>query len=92
MTKEEMRRLHHRRQYLITPHTIECPFLHNVFTLPNKFLLYAHIDLKITEIKNKKKRLILMGDIFDYEDTRKDNNELIKDLIEYEFPDFLERI
>ena len=49
MEKEEIKKLLYRRQYLITPEEIKCPFMHQVTDLENSYFLYTHIDLPYTE-------------------------------------------
>ncbi len=84
--------LQYRRQYVIAPTEIECPFLYNAVNLNNGYLLYVHIDLTITEYSKNDSRIILLGDIFDFEPQIKSNNDILKELLLYSFSEIIERI
>ncbi len=86
---DEKRRLVYRRQYLISPRHIDCPFIHNKYELDGLGLLYTHIDLKVTEVRLNQKHLILLGDIFDYRDPGKDNTKILNELAKNELPNIL---
>lgn len=67
MTQDEKKRLKFRRQYILSPEEIECPFLFHRTELPGGYKLYTHIDLITTEYSYENIRLILLGEMFDYE-------------------------
>ncbi|MBN1417103.1 MAG: hypothetical protein JW973_18550 [Bacteroidales bacterium] len=90
MNTREIERLKFRRQYVLTPLTIECPFMHNKMNITSKYLLYAHVDLLLTEYCKDDLKLLLLGDLFDSEDPKKDNNQILKDLAEHDFEQFLD--
>ena len=66
MRNEEIERLKFRNQYVLAPRAIECPFLNNSFLISGSYLLYTHVDLKVTRLIRGGLQLILLGDIFDY--------------------------
>lgn len=91
MDQNEKNRLIHRRQYLLTPEPVECPFNHTTLKIGSQYSLYAHTDLKTCEFKTKEKQLVLLGDMFDYIDPSKDNSGILQELATSEFPDLLVR-
>ncbi len=90
MTTQELQRLVYRRQYLLVPGHIDCPFIHHTTPVTEKYTLYTHTDLVINDYKVPEKHLILLGDMFDFEDPRKDNKEILKDLSAVSFNVLLE--
>ena len=91
MEEKEIKRLKYRRQYIFSPVKIECPFQYNEIKLPNGYFLYVHIDLVFTEIRENNILLILLGDIFDYENTEKNNFEILADLVFTNFDELLKK-
>jgi hypothetical protein len=85
MTNEEKLRLKFRRQYVLSPERIDSPFSCNIICLPNNYFLYTHIDLNVTEHNLSDVRLILLGDMFDFESPEKSNSDILHDIIA---PDF----
>lgn len=81
-----------RRQYLITPKEIECPFVCNSILLTNSYLLYVHKDLVITEVNGVNIRLILLGDIFYFTLAIKSNKEILERLISLSFHDICKEL
>ena len=92
MKKEEIERLKFRIQYLLTPSSIECPFLHNKFKVGGRYVLYTHKDLVVNSVEQEDVKIILLGDLFDYISPEKNNEEILKDLMDYEFDSLLEVI
>jgi hypothetical protein len=92
MNQEEINKLKFRRQYLLSPEEIECPFLHQVRKIGKIYRLYTHIDLLVTEYSNMGISIILLGDMFDYESPKKGNLEIIKDLICENSDDLISKI
>ena len=90
MKKEEIERLKYRNQYLLTPSSIECPFLHNKSKVGGRYVLYTHKDLVVTSVEQEDIKLILLGDLYDYKFPEKNNEEILRDLIAYEFESLLE--
>ncbi|MCK5136581.1 MAG: hypothetical protein KAR19_12385 [Bacteroidales bacterium] len=90
MIINELQQLTFRRQYLLVPGHIDCPFMHNTKQVTDKYTLYYHPDLVITDLKVTNKQLILLGDMFDYEDPQKDNQKILKDLLAVSFDALLE--
>ncbi|MCK4747355.1 MAG: hypothetical protein KAT15_09980, partial [Bacteroidales bacterium] len=66
MQQDEIARLRYRRQYLVSPVAVVCPFLHNSYDLGGGNTLYAHPDLNVTEYAENGIRIFLLGDMFDY--------------------------
>ncbi len=85
MKETHYNRLEFRRQYIISPGEIECPLLGNMYHLDNIYILYSHIDLKVTIYEKEKLKIVLLGDLFDYENPDYDNGAILEDLYE---PDF----
>ncbi|MEN8251895.1 MAG: hypothetical protein ABFS32_23440, partial [Bacteroidota bacterium] len=77
---KELDRLVYRRQYVLAPEKIDCPFIHQTYSISDTYVLYAHSDLEVSEYKNEDRRLLLLGDIFDYENSSKNNTGILKDL------------
>lgn len=83
--------LTYRRQYLLTPEEIVCPFKNKCLKIDKRYFLYAHSDLVVNEFKTREKQLILLGDMFDYEDPEKGNDEILRDLGSLGFEALLEK-
>lgn len=92
MQKEELERLKYRNQYLLAPKVVECPFLHNSYELKWNYVLYTHIDLITTIVELNNQKIVLLGDIFDFESPHKGNHDIIKDLIINDFDSILQKI
>lgn len=91
MNIKEKERLRYRNQYLITDQEIICPFLHNVYKLDNGYSLYAHIDLLVTSVSGNGSRLILLGDILDWEFPEKSNQDIAEEILTPDFQALLEK-
>jgi len=76
----ELERLRFRSQYLLVPKEIACPFNHVVKKLAGSYILYSHVDLLVTDYSNGFMQLVLLGDIFDYDDKHKTNQEILSDI------------
>lgn len=74
-----------RRQYLISPIQIECPFRYDTIKINGNYTLYYHRDLVVTKVSNKKRTLILLGDLYDFQDQKASNTEIINKLLVYDF-------
>jgi hypothetical protein len=91
MNSGEINRLKFRRQYILGPSGFDCPYIHNTFDLVNNYCLYAHIDLNVTDLSKDSLRLILLGDIFDFESPRKNNIDILNDLADTDFNRVVEK-
>lgn len=76
-TKDQLK---YRRQYVVAPQDVDCPFQYNTYRIGCGYFLYSHIDLKVTEYKSKNISIYLLGDIFDYRSPKKDNIDILRDL------------
>jgi len=85
----EKNRLVFRRQYIIAPYPIECPFLHHAHKLSGNGFLYTHLDLKVTKVLSGRKQVILLGDIFDHDHTEYKNDDILGDIAQHDFPEVL---
>ncbi len=83
--------LTYRRQYLLTPEEIVCPFKNKCLKIDTRYFLYVHPDLVVSEFCSAEKRLILLGDLFDYEDPGKGNEAILRDLVSLGYEALLER-
>lgn len=92
MKTEEIERLKFRRQYLLVPQPIKCPFLHREYEVSDRYRLYVHIDLEVTELHKNGTSLFLLGDLFDYRSPEKLNSHILNDLAAYEFDGILQEI
>lgn len=92
MTPQEIDRLRYRRQYLLTPHQLECPFLNNHLSISQNLNLYTHVDLNVCTLISGNRKIVLLGDIFDYRYPDYKNPEIMADLINYSFDDLLSKI
>ncbi len=91
MENTDLKRLRYRRQYIIAPKEIECPFLHQRVQLNNKYILYHHLDIKITNHVKNDTKITLIGDMFGYDQDVKNNYEILRDLISSSFDIVIER-
>lgn len=89
--KENYNRLEFRRQYIISPAEVECPFLHTAFPLNETYILYSHIDLKVTSYVKENSKIILLGDLFDYENPDFNNGAILEDLFDPDFDNIIAR-
>jgi hypothetical protein len=91
MNFEEKEKLRFRRQYIVTNKRFDCPFLHQVLELDGNYFLYTHIDLLVSEVNQNGIRLILLGDMLDYEFPEKSNSDILGDLLTSDYDKFLEK-
>ena len=85
-------RLKNRRQYIVAPHRIECsPYFIEKRITANCYL-YSHIDLKVTVYEKNHISLILLGEIFDFENHKKSNEDILNDLSKGDFKYFSEKL
>ncbi len=75
-----MDRLLYRRQYILSPVPIKCPFQHVKISLGGTYTLYIHKDLPVTRTDENSATLILLGDIFDYKTPLNSNLDILNDL------------
>ncbi|HER08871.1 MAG TPA: hypothetical protein ENO20_08185 [Bacteroides sp.] len=92
MKKEEIERLRFRKQYLLSPRPVRCPFLYSEYQVTDRYRLYAHPDLKVNELQKNGTRLFLLGDLFDYRSPEKLNAEILQDLSTLGFREILQEI
>ena len=83
MDVAEYKRLSYRRQYIIAPESIDCPFEANTFLLNKRYRIYAHIDLAVTVAGQGDDQIVLLGDIFDYQSPEKSNADILNDLLNH---------
>jgi hypothetical protein len=91
MDAQQKERLKYRNQYILSDGRINCPFLHNVLKINPQYFLYTHIDLLVNEIHKNGVRLILLGDMLDYENPKKGNSDILADLAESDYNVFLDK-
>lgn len=91
MKQEEIERCRYRRQYLLTPYEITCPFLYQRYPIGNQHHLYAHVDLPVTQLSDNKTTLVLLGDMFDYEFPDYSNADILKDLFDEKYEKVVEK-
>lgn len=89
MPDQEYKKLKHSRQYILSNEEIECPFEHQSLDLNDNYKLLYHEKLVFTEVALKEKRLILLGDIYDYLHPERSNREILNGLIELNLNDIL---
>jgi len=77
MDNNEIQLLRFRRQYLLVPEEINCPFKHQREVIGNYFL-YRHTDLPFSRYTDGELDLVLLGDIFDYNVDHKSNLAILK--------------
>lgn len=92
MNHSQINRLIYRRQYLISPKQINCPFTHRLVTITSDLFLYAHSDLTVAEYTAGNMRLVLLGDMFDYRDPGLSNHDILKNLTDPDFNTFVEKL
>ena len=90
MTPEEKQKLKYRRQYIICPRKIDCPFNHKMIIL-DQYYLYYHTDVNVSLYSENNVKIILIGDIFDYQIPKNSNTDIIKDLIDNDFVKVLKK-
>jgi hypothetical protein len=91
MNESEISRLRYRRQYFLGLSGMKCPFVHNSKKVNDKYILFSHVDLLLSEYVSGDKTLLLLGDIYDYEKTDKKNIDILIDLIDNDFDVLLEK-
>ncbi len=89
MTNNDIEKLRFRRQYLITPYQIKCPFQCKHLAITENINLYAHVDLNLTFTLRANKSLILLGDLFDYRNSQYNNELIINKLLTLSLSDLL---
>lgn len=89
MTDKEIEILMFRRQYLISPQVIICPFVHSKHLINKNYILYTHIDLSKCHISKYGIEVILLGDIFSYEDKNKGHKEILQDVLDKDYSVFI---
>lgn len=77
---------------MIAPETVQCPFLYKTIKISTKYTLYSHIDLNVTVCSGSNSSLILIGDIFDFENPGKSNIDILQDLIHFDLEKLLESV
>lgn len=92
MKTEEIERLRFRNQYLLVPKPIQCPFLYREYEVTDRYRLYAHVDLNVTELHHNGTSLFLLGDVFDHRSPEKSNIDILNDLTAYNFYGILREI
>lgn len=92
MQREEIERLRYRRQYILSPHEIEPPFMCVKRAIESTHHLYIHVDLAVTNYSKDETSLVLLGDIFDYDVIRKNNFDILKDIINNDFNVLLKKL
>lgn len=92
MELKEIQKLRFRRQYVIASEKFECPFPHRCIMLSNKFFLYAHPDLAVTEASTGDTRIILLGDLFDYDPKIITNLQIAEYLVDYSLQEIPEKL
>lgn len=85
MTSADKRKLHFRRQYLLSPSKVDCPFVNNYILINDSAHLYSHVDLVVTQQDGNGRKLVLLGDLFDYQNINYTNQNILSDLIQYDF-------
>jgi len=91
MDTKEKERLRYRRQYLIANQEVNCPFLHVIHELGQGYSLYAHVDLIVTSFSQNGTRLVLLGDMLDWEFPEKSNQDILRDLLTPDYPVLLDK-
>jgi hypothetical protein len=92
MKSSERKRLEYRRQYIIAPEPVECTFEHGTLPITGSYTLYYHTDLQVTVHEEGDARMILLGDLFDFEVPEKGNSDILQDLASAVYQPVLERI
>jgi hypothetical protein len=82
----------YRRQYLLVPGNIDCPFTGQTHSITGKYTLYSHADLPFCMARKAKTTLYLLGDLFDYRAPSKDNKAILHDLVILDFQQLIEEV
>ena len=85
METVEMNLLSYRRQYLLVPKKIDCPFVGHIHAITDKYTLYTHLDLQFCMVHKGETTLYLLGDLFDFRDPSKGNKSILNDLVAFDF-------
>jgi len=75
----DQKRLLFRRQFLLTKKPVDQLESWNCLRI-DEYYLYAHPDLNVTYVDDSRKRLVLLGSIFDTTQPEKENPEIIRDV------------
>ena len=73
-----MKKFLYRNQYLITDFDVDIDVFKKYAS--GKYNIYYHEALNFSKIEKEKIYLYLLGDIFDFNQSEKDNHEILKDL------------
>lgn len=77
-----MENLLYRRQFILSPNEITDRPNWNKYNILNKYFLYAHPDLVQSEYSAGKKRIILLGDMYDPENKDFTNLDMISRILQ----------
>lgn len=86
-----MHNLVYRRQFILSSKEL-VPLSHwqHLRLNNNRYILSAHPDLEVSEIRDAMKRIILLGYIFDAQNPRHSNHDILKEMISVEnFPELI---
>lgn len=92
MEAHEKKRLRFRRQYLLAPGRLNVNFLHEVYPVTARCNLYAHPDLNVTIVDTKEIKLVLLGELYDFEYIYNKNEDLLRASVHSDFQLFLKNI
>lgn len=86
----EKKRLYYRRQYLLVPESIECPFENHKYKITDDYFLYSHVDLGVTLHEKRDTKIILLGDVFNYRHPEWSNDQILQNCFKPDLNDFIE--
>jgi hypothetical protein len=92
MDRSEKARLIYRRQYLLAPRSLDCPFQGKSLKLSGTYVLYYHEDLRMTVVKSGQVSLVLLGDLFDYRHPEHGNEAILQELSNYPLDTFFREV
>lgn len=81
-----MENLLYRRQFILGPEEISNRPNWNKYNILDKYFLYTHPDLVQSEFSEGKKRIILLGDMYDPENKDHSNLDIISNILQYDSP------
>ncbi len=84
MNEELRTKLLYRRKFVLAPKQLNDFPAWKKTILPDNYYLYTHTDLKVTETNIKNEKLILLGDIFDPENPKHDNIDLLAQILTHD--------
>ncbi len=91
MEKKDIERLKLRRQFLLTPVSVNVHGDFRVERIRNEYYLNYHSDLLLTRASSGERTLYILGNLFDPFKPEFSNEDIARELVRYSFEELLEK-